>query len=672
MKSGHIFKNITLIIVSGMSLFFSCSESDQQELKPLEMALIQSGNNRKELEKVLNRYKQNPNDSLKYQAACFLIENMPYYTYYEGELLDNYLTFYNALMEAHRKKQPFDGIADSIMKRFGEYSSDKLHRKHDLLEIDSAYLCQNIDWAFKVRDEQPWSKNISFEDFCEYILPYRIDDEKLVYWREQYYKKYNPLLDSLRNSESLAKENPIQAVYCLMKKIAKSEDVRFTTSSPADLPHVGPDLAELKMGTCREFTDFVVYVCRALGIPVAIDFMPIRANENVGHFWAAFQDKYGVLYYQDFPQEVMLVHKGEIQNHPKVKVYRCTFSQNRKMERAMGQQKEGVPPFFRQPHFIDVTMFYSRNCRSKFQIPEKAICSEKQTDNIAYLCVSQRSKWIPVAWAAFERNNLDFSNIQPDAVMCVATSEGGRLIYRTDPFEVDSTGHFHFYSARGNVVEDVALYAKYNIGYDDEKLMRERMIGGVFEGSNDAGFKQKDTLHIIKECPGRLNTRIIVRSRQKYRYLRYFGPQDAHCNVAEVAFYDSGKKKLSGKIIGTPGCYAGDGSHEYLNVFDGKTWTSFDYKEGTGGWAGLDLGEPKTLSEIVYTPRNRDNYIRPGDLFELFYFQEGWRSLGAKMADSDSLLYERVPKGALLLLSNYSRGSQERIFVYDKGVQVWK
>ena len=40
----------------------------------LETALIQAGDNRAELEKVLNHYAV---DSLKYKAACFLIENMP-------------------------------------------------------------------------------------------------------------------------------------------------------------------------------------------------------------------------------------------------------------------------------------------------------------------------------------------------------------------------------------------------------------------------------------------------------------------------------------------------------------------------------------------------------------------------------------------------------------------
>ena len=32
----------------------------------------------------------------------------------------------------------------------------------------------------------------------------------------------------------------------------------------------------------------------------------------------------------------------------------------------------------------------------------------------------------------------------------------------------------------------------------------------------------------------------------------------------------------------------------------------------------------------------------------------------------DSLVYRRVPKGALLLLQNHTRGNQERIFVYEE------
>ena len=54
-----------------------------------------------------------------------------------------------------------------------------LTRKKDIEVVDSAFLVEHIEWAFKVWKEQPWGGNVTFDDFCEYILPYRIGDEPL-------------------------------------------------------------------------------------------------------------------------------------------------------------------------------------------------------------------------------------------------------------------------------------------------------------------------------------------------------------------------------------------------------------------------------------------------------------------------------------------------------------
>ena len=94
---------ICLFVIIGGSLLYSCSQEKKKEtaiVLPLEAALSQAGENRVELEKVLHRYQSNPSDSLKYRAACFLIENMPSYTYYKGKLLEQYLTFFTLLQEA--------------------------------------------------------------------------------------------------------------------------------------------------------------------------------------------------------------------------------------------------------------------------------------------------------------------------------------------------------------------------------------------------------------------------------------------------------------------------------------------------------------------------------------------------------------------------------------------
>ena len=60
-------------------------------------------NNRTELEKVLYFYQKNLADSLKYKAACFLIENMPYHSYTDGEQLEKYKKYYAWLKDSHGK-----------------------------------------------------------------------------------------------------------------------------------------------------------------------------------------------------------------------------------------------------------------------------------------------------------------------------------------------------------------------------------------------------------------------------------------------------------------------------------------------------------------------------------------------------------------------------------------
>lgn len=50
---------------------------------------------------------------------------------------------------------------------------------------------------------------------------------------------------------------------------------------------------QYQSGSCRELTDFAVYLFRALGIPSAIDYLPVRGDGNAGHFWVMLWDKMG-------------------------------------------------------------------------------------------------------------------------------------------------------------------------------------------------------------------------------------------------------------------------------------------------------------------------------------------------------------------------------------------
>ncbi len=658
-------ERVFVSIVSFVSLLFlvaACTRKDNA----LEYALTQAGNNRTELEKVLRYYSHSPEDSLKYRAACFLIEHMPQYYYYEGDLLECYLEYYK-LLYMERKTKP-QVLLDSLDKQYGGFFLEALEKKYDIQEIDSAYLCHNIEWSFKVWQEMPWNKHVAFRDFCEFILPYRLGNEKPTYWKEELYNRYISLYGNMRHIPDI--DNPVTAARILTDTLRKS--YRFTTIAPPAMPRLGPQWSSYLCGSCQDITDYTMYACRALGIACHLDFLPIRGDGNSSHFWISYTDKAGGLHVQDFLGHIMPVRSSHlIRGFSKLKAYRYTFSRNVSMLDELHALDDAIYPFFEQGNFVDVTVYYADCFMQTLSIPSSFIYETRTKSRIAYLCLASRTDWVPVAWAEFDRKRLRFDNVSKGCVARVATWENDELVYQTPPFQIASpAGELTLFQSQDKQ-EKVVLLSKTNLTAED--MFRKRMIHGVFEGSNDPNFAEKDTLHHIVTRPKRLLTTVAVYPKQAYRYVRYFGPNDGFCNISEIAFFaiENDSVPLRGEIIGTPGSF-NNSPNVHTNAFDGKTDTSFDYKSKYGGWVGLDLGTPQAIAKIVYTPRNRDNYIRPGDTYELFYAHDrGWQSLGIRQAKSDSLLYDNVPVGSLLYVRNHTRGVDERIFMYKEGKQIW-
>lgn len=661
---------VGLVLALAMGAMWMCCHSFFNQKASVGIALSRAGDNCKELEKVLARYREHPEDSLKYKAACFLIENMLYYSYPESSQLEDYKQYFVWVKKSSLSP---DILSDSIRRKYGELKRSEFVYQKDIWKVDSAYLCHNIDWAFKVWEEQPWGKNVSFDTFCEYVLPYRIGDEGLAYWREMYYRIYNPLLDDLRASDSLDKEDPLVAAKFLFDRLP-DRTFRYTGVTPTVFGHVGPVYVQYLSGSCLEVTDFTIYMFRALGIPCTMDFTPMRGKTHAGHSWVACWDKNGETYMSEFPKSPTLVRKNMwCTKEDNAKVYRQMFSLNRRLYSEMAQYKEELYPLWRLPNFMDVTPLYARYYKEELEIPRSCLYEDSlKGKNIIYLCHSARKKWVPVDWTKADTKRLLFRRIKKGATMCLGIYEDEEIHPVSAPFYVDKkTDEIHFYSC-SKEKEEVTLFNKYSL--DTEELwLRENMLGGVFEGSNVADFAVKDTLFIVHRTPERLFTEVRSWQDKEYRYIRYVGNKGTYSGVAEIALYAPGDSiPLKGKNMGTPDDSPDNVNRGYEKAFDGKSWTSFEYSKETGGWTGLDLGKPIRVERIVYTPVNRDNGIRQGDEYELFYYDKEWKSLGVRRATSDSLLYRNVPKGALLILCNHTRGIQERIFTYENGTQKWK
>lgn len=76
------------------------------------------------------------------------------------------------------------------------------------------------------------------------------------------------------------------------------------------------------------------------------------------------------------------------------------------------------------------------------------------------------------------------------------------------------------------------------IGYMPRTDYGNRVTLGVFEASNNPDFMDAVPLYVIPEN-GTNNTMTVVKCSvsRGFRYVRYVGPHDVRCNIAEVAFY---------------------------------------------------------------------------------------------------------------------------------------
>ena len=76
------------------------------------------------------------------------------------------------------------------------------------------------------------------------------------------------------------------------------------------------------------------------------------------------------------------------------------------------------------------------------------------------------------------------------------------------------------------------------VGYASRAGRADRLQLGIFEGSNSPDFLDAVPLYIIKDKPSdNVLVNDSVHVSRAFRYVRYVGPNNARCNIAEVCFY---------------------------------------------------------------------------------------------------------------------------------------
>ena len=197
------------------------------------------------------------------------------------------------------------------------------------------------------------------------------------------------------------------------------------------------------------------------------------------------------------------------------------------------------------------------------------------------------------------------------------------------------------------------------------------MIGGKFQVASDENFTDTLTVHVIPHLTDNKYHLVNLDYDAKYRFFRYLSPDWSRGNMAELYTFNSDGDTLKPKrLLGNFHVRPWRGPE---TLFDGDVLSFYDSHDISNVWYGWEYPEPVTISQILFLPRNDDNFIREGEDYELFYWQRnGWVSLGRQLGNFKAELdFDNVPQRAILRLHNHTKGSEERIFTYENGKQIW-
>ena len=642
-------------------LCFSCGNGQDY----LEDALRMAGGNRPELEKVLAHYRQNPADSLKYRAAVFLIENMPgHYSYKNTDYLQSY---YDELFRSVSLDNDNETNKRIIEEISAKYNDSRIgETAWDTQTLTAEYLIANIERSFEVWENGEWATHVSFDDFCEYILPYKGSElQALDNWREYAKDMLKGDVDLLHYCD-LYKNLTFQAATSVSQEIININQQDYPTGGVNSIPIKDiQTIAAMPFGSCADYVFLTLPVMRSKGIPVMEDFTPQWPFQMLGHSWTVVLDNYGKnVVFSPGSSNPGELHKPD---EKMAKVFRRGYAINREIV-AIHSSEKSVPTTFKNFSIRDVTDEYMVADDVEIEIPKVF----RNKHKYAYLAVFDNKNWIPVQYGKVKGKKVRFTAMGRNCMYMPVFYDEDRIVPFSSPFYLSPKGIMQRYETDNTRTATINVYRKYFIAkhcYD----VGHRMEGGRFEAANRPDFSDAVLIHTIPHFTVQSGTFQTDMIDTPYRYWRYYSADSCYSNVAELYFYEPGNEKpVYGQIIGTKGSYNNHPVWTREAVFDDDPLTFFDAPTPSDSWVGMDFGKPVRIGHISYTPRGDGNDVTPGDTHELLYWSENqWVSLGRRVANDIVLTYENVPINTIYWIRNLSRGKDERIFTYENGKQVW-
>lgn len=696
-NNDFIYYKLSFIGLLFLILFSTCKHNNNALLPKDINQIIENSDNKGVLKEVIEYYSRENKDSLKLKAAFFLIRSLiDLKTLDTGELDQNkpYFDVFYKLSFTDRKEFNLRLISakiDSVSKKMGG-SPDKIETIliDDREILSSKFLINNIEMAFREWNECNWSKRIAFNNFLEYVLPYRCTNTYGENMRNLFINNYKRYLNlSLTN-----KDDSFEAAKLIDEQIRQSYLIQpnFFNKFPFLQPMKFSDIIRGRIGLCKDVVSIKVNALRSLGIPAAFDYIPNWGNSNGSHYFYKCIDtlytskklitneQRPFSYSNDFDRNIDIVGAfwkkdnisslNSLPSNLKIyycrtvpKVYRQNFSLQSSSLSYIKDSKDKIPKEFDSNRLKDVTDEYVVTRDIKISL-EPTI--EKQ--NFVYLCCFNNRIWQVVAWAKNENNTANFTKLGVNIVYLPAYYVDGKLIPAGVPFLLPRLGSPKHFTPQLNRRQVGEFLMKYHYR---THMVHSEMIGTTFHVANKADLSDSVEVKTISQLPF-YSTTLNIKTKRKARFVFYkFNPNGG--TISELQFWGKDKygkeTKLTGKKIGNMGIFG----YEIEKAFDNDALTFFYPDKHKETYIGIDLGlgNEAILSKIIYAPKSDDNGIIPGQNYELLFWKNNnWISLGKKNGDKNkSVEFNNLPTNAIFLLKG--QGKEQRIFTYENGKQIF-
>ena len=658
-------------------LFTSCGHYP----KEVESALLSAGKNKENLTEVLDYYRNR--DRQKYAAACFLIANMPYHRSKSSLSIPAAYMEYFKKTDSINRTVPNANSNDSIRQILADkYSTLPLPEqkpgKEDIEILTKDFLIHTIDAAFEEWHKSPLLKDLSFDEFKEWILPYRTTDEALI-------NDKSSLRQMMYDKLSRNGMNDIHKPIDLYKKhVRQQRDINKRIIASAHIGIYDLFIPAFKMD-CHNQATITCNIFRACGIPVVYEFTPQWPDKDSRHYWCSSPDSTHT-FHPYTPPYNNLGEDWELSLKYSGKVYRKTFGAQRNTPYFLKAEEEEIPDIFSQLTLIDVTPNY--HVCTNISLPAPPASENK----LAYLSFFNTQGLNPVAWGHIDpkKQVVDYEKV-PINMLFFPTymSEEGELTEFNTPFilQQDSiTGKINKKDISCNHQNKIKLHLLRKYPHKPHLVNYRTKVKGALLLASHVSEGPYDTLFILPETPPPYWQRYEINNEKKYRYYKLQSKDMSPIYIAEYEFL---AKKQGLHTYSTP---------SQLPIFDSLYNSSpsiCPYVKVTGtpmksgplrlqacdgnpdtfiesSWFGMEFTTPVCIKALQLYPRNARNGIETGNNYLLLYYDQGkWMEHSTARATGNYLDFYSVPSETIYWLRNLDQGKEELPFFFYKGQQVF-